>query len=78
LGSGHLGLLLVRVLGFELGWRSHAELGVKPPVVEPVDVLEGGELHIGIGEALGSASRLRMSAAIRKGSRAALSRAEGG
>jgi hypothetical protein len=30
LGSGHLGLLPVRVLGFELGRQAHAELGVKP------------------------------------------------
>jgi hypothetical protein len=37
LGSGHLGLLLVRVLGFELGRRAHTELGVKPPMLESVD-----------------------------------------
>ena len=30
LGSAHLRLLPVRVLGFELGRRAHAELGVKP------------------------------------------------
>jgi hypothetical protein len=37
LGSGHLGLLLVGVLGFELGLWAHAEVGVKPPILEPVD-----------------------------------------
>ena len=46
MGSGHRGRLLVSVRGFELGRRAHAELGVKPPVVEPVDVLEGGEVHV--------------------------------
>jgi len=32
--------------GFELGWRDVAAGFVKPPVVEPVHVLEGGDLDL--------------------------------
>jgi hypothetical protein len=32
--------------GFELGGGNHAQLTVEPAVVEPVEVFEGGVLHV--------------------------------
>src|SRR2546423_383682 len=31
---------------FEFGWWAHAELAVQAPMVEPVDVLQGGVFHV--------------------------------
>jgi hypothetical protein len=34
------------IAGLKLGRRDHPELPVELAVVEPVDVLQGGELHV--------------------------------
>ena len=47
MGTGHLGRgVLTVVVGFELCRRNHADLGVQPAVVEPVDVGEGRPLDV--------------------------------
>ena len=52
-GLGEAGAVTV-VRGLELGWRDVAAGFVEPPVVEPVDVVQGGDLDL-LGAASGTA-----------------------
>lgn len=43
--------------GLELGWRDMFEFAVKPSLVEPVDVLGDGDLHV-VDRLPGTATRV--------------------
>jgi hypothetical protein len=46
LRPGDQGVVLIVVDGLVLGRRAAAACGVKPPMVEPVDVLQGGRFQL--------------------------------
>ena len=45
-GRGDRDVVLIVVDGLVLGWRAVAAGRVKPPMIEPVDVLQGGQFKL--------------------------------